>query len=370
MNAGLVMTRDLTPAVWGTTASRTRVLVVALIALGAVPALAAAQTTTQVVEYYTTDAIGSVRAVTKQVNGQWQVVARHDFMPFGEEVAPPVPPQDKRLFTGKERDSETGQDYFEARYYGGARGRFSSVDPIDAVTGSDDREQFEAYLSNPQSWNRYAYVWSNPLRYLDPLGQKVYLVTYTTGNTRGDDEFRRAAETRAAEIEKQKGFDPAKDTVLLRGVQTKADFGSALKDANALGEKFGQVGEVSLLSHSGSAGPVFHNDKGEPTAFTGSELGQLKVNWESDASARFYGCNTGLTFAQGFADSQGVATYGYNGYAYFSSRPDLRTDPQPQGPLYLIHAAGWSNNGPWGVILRLSRNATAIPMVRRTPARR
>ena len=53
------------------------------------PAAALAQTTTQVVEYYTTDAIGSVRAVTKQVNGQWQVVTRHDFMPFGEEVAPP-----------------------------------------------------------------------------------------------------------------------------------------------------------------------------------------------------------------------------------------------------------------------------------------
>ena len=208
MNAGLVMTRDLTPAVWGTTASRTRVLVVALIALGAVPALAAAQTTTQVVEDYTTDAIGSVRAVTKQVNGQWQVVARHDFMPFGEEVAPPVPPQDKRLFTGKERDSETGQDYFEAKYDGGARGRFSSVDPIDAVTGSDDREQFEAYLSNPQSWNRYVYVWSNPLRYFDPLGQKVYLVTYTTGNTRGDDEFRRAAETARQRSRNRSGSRP------------------------------------------------------------------------------------------------------------------------------------------------------------------
>ena len=52
--------------------------------------------------------LGSVRAVTKQVNGTWQVVARHDYMPFGEEgVAPPSPPPDKRLFTGKERDNET-----------------------------------------------------------------------------------------------------------------------------------------------------------------------------------------------------------------------------------------------------------------------
>jgi len=35
------------------------------------PTVVAAQSTTQVVEYYSSDAIGSVRAVTKQVNGQW-----------------------------------------------------------------------------------------------------------------------------------------------------------------------------------------------------------------------------------------------------------------------------------------------------------
>jgi hypothetical protein len=48
-----------------------RRLLPTLAAVVAMPALAAAQATTQVVEYYTTDAIGSVRAVTKQVNGQW-----------------------------------------------------------------------------------------------------------------------------------------------------------------------------------------------------------------------------------------------------------------------------------------------------------
>jgi len=33
-------------------------------------------------------------------------------------------------FTGKERDQETGLDYFGARYYGSALGRFTSPDPI------------------------------------------------------------------------------------------------------------------------------------------------------------------------------------------------------------------------------------------------
>ncbi len=133
-----------------------------LTALLLVPAAALAQIPTQVIEYYHTDALGSVRAVTKQVNGTWQVVGRHDFMPFGEEVAPPIPPQDKRLFTGKERDNETGLDYFEARYHRAELGRFTTLDP--------GLKMKEALLI-PQRWNRYAYAWNSPLRFIDPDGR-------------------------------------------------------------------------------------------------------------------------------------------------------------------------------------------------------
>lgn len=61
-------------------------------------------------------------------------------------------------FTGKERDQETGLDYFGARYFSGAMGRFTSPDPS---LGS-------AHLTELQSWNRYAYAYNNPLRYNDP----------------------------------------------------------------------------------------------------------------------------------------------------------------------------------------------------------
>ena len=33
------------------------------------------------------------------------------------------------LFTGKERDTESGNDYFGARYYASTMGRFMSPDP-------------------------------------------------------------------------------------------------------------------------------------------------------------------------------------------------------------------------------------------------
>ena len=63
--------------------------------------------------------------------------------------------------TSRERDAETGLDYFGARYFSGAQGRFTSVDPsMESVV-----------LRNPQSWNRYAYTLNNPLRYVDPNGE-------------------------------------------------------------------------------------------------------------------------------------------------------------------------------------------------------
>jgi RHS repeat-associated protein len=60
--------------------------------------------------------------------------------------------------TGKERDSESGLDYFGARYCGSALGRFTSPDP----KGIPDE------FDNPQAWNEYAYAGNNPLRYTDP----------------------------------------------------------------------------------------------------------------------------------------------------------------------------------------------------------
>src|SRR4029077_1332414 len=71
-------------------------------------------------------------------------------------------------FSGKERDAETCGpnstclDYFVARDFASAFGRFLSIDPANA--GSDS--------SNPQSWNAYAYVLNKPLNSTDPNGER------------------------------------------------------------------------------------------------------------------------------------------------------------------------------------------------------
>jgi RHS repeat-associated protein len=149
----------------------TRVLCLALaglIAPGARPADA------QVVRYHHVDAVGSVRAMTGQGGA---VLERHDYLPFGEEclsgpcAGNPAGGQ-PRKFTGKERDPETGLDYFGARYYGSRIARFTAVDPVLNVQGS---------LVDPQQWNRYAYSLNNPHRYTDPDGRTPTIVTAAIG---------------------------------------------------------------------------------------------------------------------------------------------------------------------------------------------
>jgi RHS repeat-associated protein len=64
------------------------------------------------------------------------------------------------FLTQKERDVETGLDYFLARYYSSTQGRFSSINPENAG----------ASLIHPQRWNGSGYSLNNPLRFIDPDG--------------------------------------------------------------------------------------------------------------------------------------------------------------------------------------------------------
>jgi RHS repeat-associated protein len=104
-------------------------------------------------------------------------------------------------FTGKERDAETGLDYFLARYYSGAQGRFLSPDEfkggiVDPFTGQQVSQPGPlpyADINNPQTLIKYAYVINNPLRFIDPDGHEeqasgsdknknnaIYTISYTT----------------------------------------------------------------------------------------------------------------------------------------------------------------------------------------------
>jgi RHS repeat-associated protein len=67
------------------------------------------------------------------------------------------------LFTGKERDAESGNDYFQARYYASGMGRFLTPDKL-VIT--------RKRMINPQGWNIYSYARNNPAVLFDPDGKE------------------------------------------------------------------------------------------------------------------------------------------------------------------------------------------------------
>ena len=76
-------------------------------------------------------------------------------------------PSHRSRSTGKERDAESGNDYFEARYYSSAMGRFMSPD-----WAAKEEPVPYANLDDPQSLNLYAYVENNPLARADADGHE------------------------------------------------------------------------------------------------------------------------------------------------------------------------------------------------------
>jgi RHS repeat-associated protein len=131
-------------------------------------------------EYLIGDILGSTRAI---LDGTGAAKEWIDYLPFGEEIPSGVGQRGSgysggvypgsadiasQKFTGKERDAETGLDYFGARYFSAAQGRWTSPDwsavpqPVPYAT-----------LSNPQSLNLYQYVLNNPLSQKDDDGHEI-----------------------------------------------------------------------------------------------------------------------------------------------------------------------------------------------------
>jgi RHS repeat-associated protein len=123
--------------------------------------------------YLTLDHLGSTR-LTTDASGNPKTC--YDYLPFGSDIAagidgrpscypassgyPQAPDILSEKFTSKERDSETGLDFFDARYMSSVQGRFTSADPSGISINP----------TNPQTWNKYLYALNNPLTYVDKNG--------------------------------------------------------------------------------------------------------------------------------------------------------------------------------------------------------
>jgi len=105
--------------------------------------------------YRHSDWLGSARLTSSPTR---TVLSTTAYAPFAETYAQSGTPDPS--FTGQNQDTVSGDYDFLYREYSD-QGRWPSPDPAGLAAVDP---------SNPQSWNRYAYVLGNPVAYVDPLG--------------------------------------------------------------------------------------------------------------------------------------------------------------------------------------------------------
>ena len=114
-------------------------------------------TTAELTYFFHPDHLGSASWIT-DLSGQ--PVQHLQYKPFGgdyiDQQDPNAEYSERFRFTGKERDAETGYDYFGARYYSSSLGIWLSVDPMS-----------DKY----PSLSPYVYCADNPMRLVDPDGR-------------------------------------------------------------------------------------------------------------------------------------------------------------------------------------------------------
>jgi len=119
--------------------------------------------------YYLDDHLGTTQV---ELSSDGHVTWQGQFTPFGAEL-PDGSTTMHYKFTGKERDAESGLDYFGARFYASTTGRWLSPD------WSEKPEEVPyASLSDPQSLNLYNYVGNNPLSKADADGHCPVCVVF------------------------------------------------------------------------------------------------------------------------------------------------------------------------------------------------
>lgn len=119
-------------------------------------------------QYIFSDHQGSPRLIT---NAQGSVIARHDYLPFGDDVLNSVgmrtPGQGyggieaaRQKYAGMETNEATAMAHTLWRQYDSLSGRWTAPDPYRGSIS----------IQNPQSLNRYSYVDNDPINMVDPAG--------------------------------------------------------------------------------------------------------------------------------------------------------------------------------------------------------
>ncbi len=197
------------------------------------------------IQWLITDHLGTPRMIVDQT-GTMANVKRHDYLPFGEELFAPAGGRSAPLgyaagdgvrqqFTSKERDNETGLDYFIARHFSSFQARF--VSPDEFTGGPDElfdftgvaqaNPTFYADVTHPQSLNKYQFCLENPLAYVDPDGHQQALIQRMMLEKAPDSRIMSTGKSVAAAVD-------ASTEVLKGGGKEVLNFGIGLSNGGAI----------------------------------------------------------------------------------------------------------------------------------------
>jgi len=194
--------------------------------------------------------------------------------------------------TGKERDAESGNDYFGARYYASGMGRFMSPD------WSAKAEPVPyAKLDNPQSLNLYGYVVNNPLSKADADGHNSFTdwVKNTWNNTEqrvsnawNGDGFHTNAQVAASRVTVDYG-DDGMTTVHANTTATTVDlFGNTVVQAGG-NYSFGGASLSYVPSTGNVYGTVTGGTPGVGIFGVAGPTSDLNQSGPSGSAAAFFG---------------------------------------------------------------------------------
>jgi RHS repeat-associated protein len=118
------------------------------------------------VSYYFSD---HLKTAAIETDASGNIKDESDFYPWGGELQFASSNDNHYKFTGKERDSESGLDYFGKRFYSNGLGRWTSADPKGIAL---------RHLLNPQKLNKYSYVLNTPTGAFDPDGMEEVTIQF------------------------------------------------------------------------------------------------------------------------------------------------------------------------------------------------
>lgn len=198
-------------------------------------------------QWLVSDQLGTPRMIF-DLTGNLATMKRHDYLPFGEELFAGVSGRTtaqgysvgdgvRQQFTSKERDVETGLDFFGARYYASVQGRFTGPDEF-LNSGRPE---------SPQSWNRYSYVLNSPLGFTDPTG----LCEYAQGTKEEDKKrFEEQLKNGKAQLDKIKERYGEKSDEYTNAKRSLEAYGDPNK-ANGVVVSFGKTSQGTPAETSG-----------------------------------------------------------------------------------------------------------------------